>query len=192
MIKYTDFSVAQRQTSLDQPTDVTALILNAARKMLSEVWDGVTPLRQVGLGVSKLTHESVVQMSLFEDPKMDYYREWDRQYDAERARAEDARLLAYERKPAPEGPAAATTDPVPAPPELTLAVPRELTAPSTPSDSGPLIFRYPDGEKALAAVKRAVRSDPALRFHRVTLPDGTDCFDLLRDGKVLERHMATR
>ena len=190
-VKYTDFSVAQRQTSLDQPTDVTALILNAARKMLSEVWDGVTPLRQVGLGVSKLTHESVVQMSLFEDPKMDYYREWDRQYDAERARAEDARLLAYERKPAPEGPAAATTDPVPAPPELTLAVPRELPAPSTPSDSGPLIFRYPDGEKALAAVKRAVRSDPALRFHRVTLPDGTDCFDLLRDGKVLERHMAT-
>jgi len=25
--------------------------------MLAEVWDGVTPLRQVGLGVSKLTHE---------------------------------------------------------------------------------------------------------------------------------------
>jgi hypothetical protein len=37
-------------------------------------------------------------MSLFEDPKMEYYREWDRQYDAERARAEDARMLAYERK----------------------------------------------------------------------------------------------
>ena len=97
-VKYTDFSVAQRQTSLDQPTDVTALILNAARRMLAEVWDGVVPLRQVGLGVSKLTHETVEQMSLFEDPKMDYYREWDRQYDAARAQAEDARLLAYERK----------------------------------------------------------------------------------------------
>jgi DNA polymerase-4 len=97
-VKYKDFTVAQKQTSLAQPTDVTAVLLNEARRMLSEVWDGVTPLRQVGLGVSKLTHESSVQMSLFEDPKMEYYREWDRQYDADRARAEDARMLAYERK----------------------------------------------------------------------------------------------
>ena len=101
-VKYMDFSVAQKQTSLSQPTDVTALILNEARRMLAEVWDGVTPLRQVGLGVSKLTHETFEQMSLFEDPKMEYYREWDRQYDAERAAAEDARLLAYERKSPPK------------------------------------------------------------------------------------------
>ena len=66
--------------------------------MLTDVWDGVTPIRQVGIGVSKLTHESAVQMSLFEDPNMEYYREWDRQYDEERARAEDSRMLAYERK----------------------------------------------------------------------------------------------
>ena len=82
-IKYKDFSVAQRQTSLDQPTDVTAVLLNAARRMFTEVWDGATPLRQVGLGVAKLTHETSEQMSLFEDPNMEYYREWDRRYDAE-------------------------------------------------------------------------------------------------------------
>jgi len=35
-------------------------------------------------------------MSLFEDPKMEYYREWDRRYDREQK--EDARMLAYERK----------------------------------------------------------------------------------------------
>ena len=103
-IKYKDFSVVQKQTSLTQPTDVTAVILNEARRMLTEVWDGVTPLRQVGLGVSKLTHESAVQMSLFEDPKMDYYRAWDRQYDEQRSRAEDARMLAYERKQTPPEP----------------------------------------------------------------------------------------
>ncbi|MBR3406199.1 MAG: DNA polymerase IV [Bacteroidales bacterium] len=97
-IKYKDFSVAQKQTTLDQPSDVTAIILNAARKMLTEVWDGVTPIRQVGLGVSRLTHESAVQMSLFEDPKMEYYREWDRQFDEDRAQYEDAKMLAYERK----------------------------------------------------------------------------------------------
>ena len=97
-IKYKDFSVAQKQCQISQPTDVTAVILNEARRMLSEVWDGWTPIRQVGLGVSKLTHENAVQMSLFEDPRMEYYREWDRQYDEEKAKAEDARLLAYERK----------------------------------------------------------------------------------------------
>ena len=97
-IKYTDFSVAQKQCQVPQPTDVTAMILNEARRMLHEVWDGVSPLRQVGLGVSKLTHENYEQMSLFEDPRMEYYREWDRQYDEKRALAEDARMLAYERK----------------------------------------------------------------------------------------------
>ena len=97
-VKYKDFSVAQKQTTLEQPSDVTAIILNAARKMLTEIWDGVTPIRQVGLGVSRLTHESAVQMSLFEDPKMEYYREWDRQFDEDRARYEDAKMLAYERK----------------------------------------------------------------------------------------------
>ena len=95
-IKYKDFSVVQKQCQLEQPTDVTALILGAARRLLAEAWDGVTPLRQVGLGVSKLTHEYYEQMSLFEDPKMAYYRDWDRQYDEQRA--EDARLQAYERK----------------------------------------------------------------------------------------------
>lgn len=84
-IKYKDFTVAQKQTSLDQPTDVTAVILNEARRMLTEIWDGSSPIRQVGIGVSKLTHESAFQMSLFEDPKMEYYRDWDRQYDESKA-----------------------------------------------------------------------------------------------------------
>ncbi len=80
-IKYKDFSVVQRQKQIAQPTDVTAVILNEARCMLNELWDKRTPIRQVGLGVSKLTHEVALQLSLFEDPKMGYYREWDRNYD---------------------------------------------------------------------------------------------------------------
>ena len=81
-VKYKDFSVAQKQCQIASPTDITAVILNEARRMLAEVWDG-SPIRQVGLGVSKLTHENVIQMSLFEDPRLDYYRQWDRQYDEE-------------------------------------------------------------------------------------------------------------
>lgn len=97
-IKYRDFTVAQKQTTLEQTSDVTAIILNAARKMLPEIWDGVTPIRQVCMGVSRLTHESAIQMSLFEDPRMEFYQEWDRQFDEDRARYEDAKMLAYERK----------------------------------------------------------------------------------------------
>jgi hypothetical protein len=202
-VKYTDFSVAQKQCQTGQPTDITAVILNEARRMLAEVWDGVTPLRQVGLGVSKLTHETVEQMSLFEDPKMEYYREWDRQYDAARAQVEDARLLAYERKNPPQASAPASTPAVSPstedPTAPTYVVLREVTAPSAPAeapstsaDTGPLLFHYPDGEKALAAAKSAVRSDPSLRIHHSKLPDGSDCFDLLRDGRLLERHLVTR
>lgn len=80
-VKYKDFSVVQRQGQLPGPTDITAVILNEARQLLKEAWDGSTPIRQVGLGVSKLTHESYEQMLLFEDPRMEYYRNWDRNYD---------------------------------------------------------------------------------------------------------------
>ena len=185
-IKYKDFTVAQKQTSLSQPTDITAVILNEARLMLTEVWDGVTPIRQVGLGVSKLTHENCEQMSLFEDPKLEYYREWDRQYDEQRAQAEDARMLAYERK----------VTPVETPPPPTEAPPararRQYSGAgpvrrSMPKDDA-LVFTYDSGEKALAAVKKAIKGHPAYRFHRATLPDGIDCFEVVEDQKVLERH----
>ena len=61
------------------------MILNEARHLLVDAWDGKTPIRQIGLGVSKLTHETAEQMSLFEDPKMEYYRQWDREYDEQTA-----------------------------------------------------------------------------------------------------------
>ncbi len=179
-IKYRDFSVVQKQCTLEQPSDVTAVILNAARKMLSETWDGTTPLRQVGLGVSRLTHESSVQMSLFEDPKMEYYREWDRQYDAEKAAQEDARMQAYERKKEPEAPKEEASSP-------TYVVLREVKKPSRGKDDV-LVFTYPDREKALSAAKKAVRENHSLSYERKRLRDGTECFEVSEGMKVLERH----
>ena len=81
-VKTKDFEVHSKQCSLSQPTDVTALLLNEARRLVPIVWDGVTPLRQIGFGVFKLTHETGMQLSLFEDEKIEYYRQWDRDYDA--------------------------------------------------------------------------------------------------------------
>lgn len=85
-IKFTDFSTLQKQCSLPQPTDITALILNAARGLLTEIWDGERPLRQVGLGLSRLSRDVAEQMSLFEDPKLDFYRKWDEKYDKENSK----------------------------------------------------------------------------------------------------------
>ena len=97
-IKFTDFSVAQKQCQISGPTDVTALILNEARRMLGEMWDGTAPIRQVGIGLSKFTKEETEQLMLFEDPKLSFYREWDMKYDEQKARSEDVKFLAYERK----------------------------------------------------------------------------------------------
>ena len=170
-VKYKDFTVAQRQCQMARPSAITAVILNEARRMVAEIWDGATPLRQVGLGVSKLTHEAYEQLSLFEDPKMEYYREWDRLYDEEQARAEDARLLAYERKPAP----------VPSAP----SAPKPVKAPKDDA----LVFTYADGEQALAAAKRAVREHPSYRLVSRTQQDGSTGFEVQDDGKTVERHI---
>lgn len=154
-IKYRDFSVAQRQSQLPRPTDVTALILNEARRLVATLWDGVTPLRQVGLGVSKLTHETDLQLSLFEDPNLEYYRQWDREYDERMAAARDA-----------------------------------VARPAADPDA--LVFHYPTGEEALAAIKQAVREHRNCTFARRILPDGTDCFELFEGGKVIERHIVKK
>ena len=98
-VKHKDFSVAQKQHQTLRPTDVTAEILNEARDLLPQIWDRETPVRQVGLAVSKLSRENAIQMTLFEDEKIEYYRKWDQDYDRRMSTAEDARLLAYERKP---------------------------------------------------------------------------------------------
>lgn len=78
-VKSSEFVTRSKQRTISIPTDVTAVILNEARRLIPDVWDGVTPLRQVGLGVSKLTHD--VALTLFEDEQMEYYRQWDADYD---------------------------------------------------------------------------------------------------------------
>ena len=58
----------------------------------------VVRIRQIGVGISKLSHQDAVQMSLFEDSDIEYYRDWDRKYDEEMAGNEDPKMLVYERK----------------------------------------------------------------------------------------------
>ena len=97
-IKYKDFTTVQKQHQISQPTDITAIILNEARKLVSEIWKVGSPIRQIGVGISKLSHQDAVQMSLFEDSDIEFYRDWDRKYDEEMAGNEDPKMLVYERK----------------------------------------------------------------------------------------------
>jgi len=99
-VKTSGFQVRSRQSQMEQATDITALILNAARAMIPTIWDGRTPLRQVGLGVGKLTHEDYFQLSLFEDENLEYYRNWDREYD-EKIQMQAHSDRHYRRKDAP-------------------------------------------------------------------------------------------
>ena len=152
-VKSYDFVVRSKQCQMEQPTDVTALILNTARKMIPEIWDGYTPLRQVGLGVAKLTHEATWQLSLFEDEKMEYYRQWDREYDERMAAEENKRYRQRGKEQI-------------------------------------LTFSYNQGEEALRAAKEAIRTKRGAMFGRITLPDGTDGFEVKDgSGKVIERHL---
>ena len=140
-----------------------------------------------------MTHESAVQMSLFEDPKMEYYREWDRQFDEDRARYEDAKMLAYERKvtkpePVEERPPLPT---VPPPERYSKRNSGANTYNSHPKDDA-LVFTYPDGEAALKAAKNAIKGHHTRRFSRKTMGDGSICFEVMDGNKVLERHMVNK
>ena len=94
-VKDKDFHTVSRQGQMPQPTNVTALILFAARGLLSQIWSGGTPIRQVGLGVFNLSHESFYQLSLFEDEKMDYYRKWDEEYDSKQPKGGGRHFSGY-------------------------------------------------------------------------------------------------
>ena len=103
-LKESDFSVMQKQMTLDRSTDVTAVVLGACRKLVEELWDTKTPLRQAGISLSKLSYGGEYQLYLFEDPKMEYYLQWDREYDEKMARSEDPRTVMLQEKRRSPGP----------------------------------------------------------------------------------------
>ena len=46
-------------------TNITSQIFNAACQVFDELWDGVTPLRQLGVQLTRLTNEPYQQYDLF-------------------------------------------------------------------------------------------------------------------------------
>lgn len=64
-LRTADWHNLGRQCQLGGATDVTTELYKAACQVLSQLWDGVTPLRQMGVQVTKLSQERYCQYDLF-------------------------------------------------------------------------------------------------------------------------------
>lgn len=60
-----DFKNRSHQRKLSEPTDITQEIYALTKTLLTELWDGHTPLRLLGVALSEVTREDSVQLSLF-------------------------------------------------------------------------------------------------------------------------------
>ena len=64
-IRSNDFKNKSHQQKLKEPTDRTNEIYQLAKQLFSELWNGKTPLRLLGIALTDLTREDFVQTSLF-------------------------------------------------------------------------------------------------------------------------------
>lgn len=81
-IRSNDFKTRSHQRKLSEPTDISREIYQISKQLFSELWDGITPLRLLGISLTDLTHEEQTQMSLFPDESRDKARKLDKAYDA--------------------------------------------------------------------------------------------------------------
>ena len=85
-IRTNDFHDRSHQKKLNQPTDITSEIFSVTKKLFAELWDKRTPLRLLGVGLTQLTHEECVQLSMFPDEKQEREQELDKLIDGIRRR----------------------------------------------------------------------------------------------------------
>ena len=64
-IRSNDFKNKSHQIKLREPTDGTNEIYEIVKKLFSELWNGKTPLRLLGIALTDLTKEDFSQISLF-------------------------------------------------------------------------------------------------------------------------------
>lgn len=64
-IRTNEFQHSSHQTVLHGATNITSEIFAAACRLFDEVWDGITPLRQLGVQVTRLSREPYQQYDLF-------------------------------------------------------------------------------------------------------------------------------
>ena len=64
-LRTNEFQHSSHQTVLSGATNITTEIFEAACRLFNEAWDGVTPLRQLGVQVTRLSREPYQQYDFF-------------------------------------------------------------------------------------------------------------------------------
>ena len=87
-IRSNDFKNKSHQRKLNEPTDGTREIYEIVKTLFSELWNGKTPLRLLGISLTDLTKEDFAQTSLFAeaDEKKTKSEKLDKTVDALRSK----------------------------------------------------------------------------------------------------------
>lgn len=81
-IRSNDFKTRSHQKKLADPTDISREVYQLSRQLFSELWDGHTPLRLLGVALTDITREDGAQLSLFPDEARERARRLDQATDA--------------------------------------------------------------------------------------------------------------
>ena len=81
-----EFQYAHKQMQLLTPTDVTEEIYTVACRIFKKIWDGRTPIRQIGVHTSKVESDAGRQYNLFDLQKYDRLETLNRTVDKIRER----------------------------------------------------------------------------------------------------------
>lgn len=88
-----EFQYVNKQMQLLSPTDVTEEIYHAACRVFRLLWDGKTPIRQIGVHTSKVQTDVGRQYNLFDRDKYDRLAVLNRTIDTIRGRYGDASVI---------------------------------------------------------------------------------------------------
>ena len=81
-IRDNTFKTRSHQRSLADPTDISKEVYKISKELFDELWDGVTPLRLLGIALTNITREDTMQYSLFQDEGREKARKIDKTKDA--------------------------------------------------------------------------------------------------------------
>lgn len=81
-IRSNDFKTRSHQRTLMTPTDITKEVYHVSKSLFTELWDGQTPLRLLGVSLTSITREDMPQLTLFPDDGRERARKLDRATDA--------------------------------------------------------------------------------------------------------------
>lgn len=92
-IRDNSFKTHSHQRSLMTATDISKEVYTISRGLFDELWDGVTPLRLLGIALTNVSHEDVAQFSLFPDESREKARKIDKATDALNAKFGSATIV---------------------------------------------------------------------------------------------------